>query len=434
MRFVKPLTLEFLPFHIRLLCVGVLIYLVTAGCLAWSWSQAAKEQKQVRADLFGSTIVAQLAALSSESLIVNDRIRLSVLANRLAALPEVKSVNISTIDGRLLAQAGSQKKAVADSVYRKPISFEQAIAGFVEVTVAEDAFQLSIWGQILMPLLLSLTFSLMLIALVGFLPRYLANRPNKEPLQTIQEEDDDESPLFVLVVNLFNQISISPGIRQAILSSALDQARRVANVYGGRVEQLPGTGLLLIFDGAVEEDRCFHVLCAALLVQNLLNAMSHESVSHAQPRLKFRFGMHIIPCSTSDTEKSMDAKDVGSSAGDKFDRLMSSDEVTDAVLLSAVAGDDSLTVSADVFELLEDPDRIIAQQQQLPILNSLSTAAAGVCYMVTDVAESYQPLLDGQADLMLAQLSASVPGQQPPATGSTPSSATTGQSFESADS
>jgi len=395
MKFVKRLTLENLPFGYRLLIVGLFIYLVTTGSLLWSWSGAVEEQGKSRTDRFGSTIVAQLAAMASESLLIDDRIRLNVLANRLIALPEVSCVSITTVDKQLLALACNQPDTRNGITFKKPISFENVVAGYVEVTLSEEAFRVPISRQVVLPGLVGLALSLLAIGLVGFAPSRLTGREPQTYDDTPVQEHFEESPVYLLVVNLFNQISISQSVRQEILDSAEQQARQVANVYGARVEHLPGTGLILVFDAAKDEDRCFQVLCAALLVQNLLSALSLESVVHALPRLKFRFGLHL--CS------SQAFLAFGESGEARLEGLMTSDQVNDAVLLSAVATDDSLAASADVFDLLEEPERVIAEQIELPILNSLATATPGCCYVVQEVAPPYQPLLDGQADLMLAQ-------------------------------
>ena len=61
-------------------------------------------------------------------------------------------------------------------------------------------------------------------------------------------------------MNLFNQLSLTPEQCEGELAFARMTTERVAAPHHGEVLTLPGTGLLLAFDGGHSDDRPFHVL------------------------------------------------------------------------------------------------------------------------------------------------------------------------------
>ncbi len=140
--------------------------LLTALLLGVSWYRSVEDARSARMAQFGNAAAAQLAALAVEPLITLDRIRLGVLATRMSELPELESVTIVTVDDRVIANAGA--RPLADTpLFIHAIEFDGAVAGYVQVAIAPDAFSAS--GFAAAYLLLPALIAALLSAVAGYL-------------------------------------------------------------------------------------------------------------------------------------------------------------------------------------------------------------------------------------------------------------------------
>ena len=329
-------------------------------------------------------MATELAAMAVEPTIARDAIRLSALATRVSRLAEVDSVRFYSIDNQALATAGKNVDP-SRAHFTAPIVFEDAVAGYASLVLNEAAFvtalpRLWLWGVGLCAVAAS--------ALLGFLagPRIRDELTTVSDVRETALEDEPQPPeVFLLIVNLFNQISLPSNERQHVLGICAERLKRVCALYNGRSIDLPGTGLLLAFDDDGDPDRIFGVLCAALLAVEVLEDLNHGHLDNLKPALVFRFGMHLGP----DTKHLVD--------------LIDSDAARDAVVLSGVATNHTVAVSSDLFERMPRAERFVVETRQHPLLGTLSTSGNAECQIVRSLAESYRGLLDRQAALLTGQ-------------------------------
>ncbi len=358
----------------------------TALLLGTAWYRSVEDARSARIAQFGDAAAAQLATLSIEPLITLDRIRLGVLATRMSELPEVESVAIVTVDDRIVANAGSRPLANTP-LFTHGVEFEGAVAGYVQVAIAADAFSAD--GFATPYLLLPALISALLAAVGGYLLglRLEASaEPESDPLEAAPVEDAAPGDLteWLLAVNLLNLMSLPVAERASVLMDVRRRAALVARQSGATTRDLANMGILLTFaDGP---DRCFKVLCAALLLADALENLNEARHLAARAELQFRFGAHV-------TTRSADAG-----------TQTNPDAIEDTIVLSAVAPEGSIAASREAFGRLSRPERFIAEDQSHPILQTLTTASHERYVVVSAVADAYGTALDHQAELLRAEV------------------------------
>ena len=365
--------------------------LAVAASTSMFWSASLKADQQRHIGSFGRALAEQLATLSAEPLIGGNRISLSVLATRINEPAEVALVSIYTIDDRVLAISGSASNSAPHFIH--PIIFEDTVAGYARVTLNPEVFRTGPAGSMLMLWVFACT-------LAGLGAGYLVDRrgstvpasspPPERPEATDPAQDASEAPPgYVLVVNWFNQVSFAATDRPRIIDMCLSRAEQVGHLYGGRGAELPGIGLIFSFhgapDGVQRAERCFSIVCAALLIAEVLHDVNQRNYLRDLPELAFRFGLHEDPSNTPLTE------------------LLGTDHTTDATLLSAVAVNDTVATSREVFDQLESEERFDSARQEHAILASLVTASPGECIIISALSGTYRSLLQDQAERLMGQ-------------------------------
>jgi len=364
--------------------------LLTALLLGVSWYRSVEGARGARMAQFGNAAAAQLAALAIEPLITLDRIRLGVLAARMTELPELASVTIITVDDRIVANAGPRPTA-NDIMFTHAVEFEGAVAGYVQVAIAQDAFSES--GFATMYLLLPALIGTLLAAAAGYLfglrldvgpdLESAGDAPADTPAEPVATATE-----WLLTVNLFNLIALPSAERTAVLADVRRRAALVARPHAAAIIELPNTGILLTFADGVPDadpDQCFKVICAALLLAEMLDELNEARHAAARPELKFRFGIHVA---TRPTDAPTQA---------------SAEAIQDTLILSAVAPEGSIAASREAFERLPRPERFVAEDLGNPILKTLTTSAHDRCVVVSAAADAYGAALDRQAELLRAQ-------------------------------
>ncbi|MFW6094699.1 MAG: hypothetical protein ACODAC_12055, partial [Pseudomonadota bacterium] len=176
---------------------------------------------------------------------------------------------------------------------------------------------------------------------------------------------------YLLAVNLYNQFNLTHSRRAFERARLLELAGAVADLYGGRAVALPGVGALVDFD-AGDDDRPFQVLCAAFVLARLL----HEQGAFGT----YRLGLDLA-------DRHSDAPPAPDDPA-----------VVDAALLSALARDTSVAVSAPYARALEPHHHMIETRPLTnPLLDDLNGDSNGCCLVVA-VAEALTPLIREQAD------------------------------------
>ena len=336
----------------------------------------------------GRTLSGGLARLATDAVIKEDRIQLSVLATRFADDPRIESASVYRVDNEILALAGAARQSAP--TFTTPITFQSEVVGYARVSVNPD----SVPGAPVAGLVPWLLLGVLAGAAVGAGAALYGRRP--EPVAEAPEEAaaaPPPRPFSFCVVNLFNQISMNDADRNETLALAEIRAAQVARLYGGRVEPLPGTGLVVAFDSdaadqddeAAEAERSFQILCAAVLLIRLLHAMNRDHYAEGRPEARFRVALHRHPG--------------GAHVSSPSYRWQDDENVQDAVLLSAMAREQTLAASNATFNEATTR-RLAAAPLSNPALDDAETIDAAT--LVTGVLGSYGALVDQQAELIIS--------------------------------
>ncbi|MCH8140703.1 MAG: hypothetical protein IH908_03800 [Proteobacteria bacterium] len=333
------------------------------------------DEREARLEQFGSSVAKSLAYLSVEPLMKQDRIHLGVLTNRVAEIAEVVGVAIYTVDDKVLALSGTPANGVN---YTEMVTSGDTIVGYVKLSVDRLAFERGDTSS------RSLRYSLS--ALVVFLTplfilvlsnvndsRKLARRcviPTQSPADQAETQ-----PRYLLAINLYNQLSMTPAERELELAYGLTMAEQVANLYQGHAVYLPGTGVLVGFEHNEGHDRAFQVMCAAFVLLHLLDEDAVRGI--------YMLAVHalLLP-----SDKKLE---------------VSAPEVADTVLLSALAKYKTVAVSDRFYVRILRRERLLSQRLDNPLLAELTTAQA--CYLITGLSRAYADLITQQVERLTAQ-------------------------------
>lgn len=395
-----------LPVAALVILVGVLPPAI-AGWLADSRQSAAASAR------YGSTITDRLAASAVDPLLADDLIALSLLVHEFSALPEVATAAVYGADDRLLAAADGSATSPARldhdplaGVYISPVRLEGDIAGYARTgLLPSDRSVATAWlpGATLLAVTLLLALGAALSRLLeGRLARIRSEYETLSGEQAsarghlaalIELGTDPEGvdgpalatstevrPRHVLVANLFNQISLPPDARAEVLEECESALEAVRLRHGGRMESLPGTGILVALearDGV--EDSAYSAICAGLLAQRVFAIMNERRQLDGQAQLLLRIGLERI-----DEEASADP-DAGLARSFP-------DSVSRGITLSALARDEGVAVSDAVLAACANPDRLVTEPLRSTALRALG--GSGDAWLVHDLAPAHRGPLE----------------------------------------
>jgi uncharacterized membrane protein affecting hemolysin expression len=335
-------------------------------CFSLIRLHAHETAQEADAQALGTVLAESLARLAVEPLGKRDRIELGVLANRLVELEQVAGITIYTVADEILAIAGDNQPGLH---LTQPVLQDDNIIGYVRVTLiapgmegADQELWLSLTIALLAPLLVVGLKSLPWQQLQRAQPPVIEPEAPPQPKPPVA--------CAMLALNLFNQLTLKPEQRSLELEHATSIANTVADLYAASVEPLPGTGLLITFDGSADTERNFQVICAALLLAKLLNQPDSPG--------QYRLGMHTVMLPANQQAPT--------------DLL----EIQDAALLSAVARPATIAVSGALFDSVPRQERLNAEPMNNPLLNQLESTEP-VAWLVSSLAQPHQSLIEQQA-------------------------------------
>ncbi|MEE4299860.1 MAG: hypothetical protein V2J24_10505 [Pseudomonadales bacterium] len=397
--------------------VLALIVPLLAGAI-WSGERSAAEQR----DRYGSTVVARLAAEASEPLLAGDRIALAVLVGEFTALEGIATAAVYGADNRLMAAADGAIMSPAEyegargaRVFVAQITLQDSIAGYARLALDDATFAADHLPLVTLGLALAvLAVAAARVRLEPVTDRLaeLRERVGEGLDRRDQTAERDAAPivrlpviegadapprtraedgpgsLYLVVVNLFNQVSLSAAERAEVVDDCDELLERVCRLYGGRRERLPGTGLALVLDALADEgDHAFQAVCVALLAARVFEGLNLERRRDGRVPLALRIGVERVV--DEGAESALDAKAVAEACPDTLGR---------AVTLSALARERAIVVSDGVRQRCAQPSRLAAETVASPALRAAGEESA---WLVRDLAEGYRGLLDRQAQLLL---------------------------------
>lgn len=372
---------------------------------------------------YGSTLAKQIAALAAEPLMAGDRVALNRIVTLMGEAEEVVTVGVYTIDNRALASfdADATRSATA---YSAAITFDETIAGYVRVGLDRAVFERSrsdflLWALLISVVAIAAVLGMALAFQGVFLTPLLELRQSAFTLarergaETLSDtshtlgeltalaqalapvaedqpvERDSRGPLYAIVLNIFNQVSLPRDERREVLNLCRKRAQKVCRLHHGRALSLPGTGVVALFDASAHEDHAFQAIFAALLIRDLIADLNHTRLSDGHAELLFRLALDPLPA------RQFTDADEQNLLGDLREELQHT------VLLSATARNGTVAIGQALYDSLLEPSRLQLSEQRSAALHSLANGGMARCYLVQGVAESYGALLDRQAELLL---------------------------------
>ena len=333
-----------------------------------------ERRADVRMDRFGDALGALAAELAVQPMLRPNPVAFSNLGHRMTAFDEVVGFSLYTVDDRVLVFAGRDANDAGTEHYTRAVTADDTVAGYARVVLDRERFRPSVAE------LISVSAPFWLLALaatIGFVVvgRRLALSSNARAAGRARGE---VRAAFVLVINLFDQ-NVQREEKGAVLGLALERADQLANIYGGNAEPLPSTGILLVFDDTGSSDRCFEVICAALLTGRVIELTNFRRAARSRPT--FRFGLHRCGEPGADVTVGV------------------SEEVREALLLSALAPDGKLAVSEEVFARIDRPDKLAADIVARRAMDALAGTSLSGYRLVHAALGSYGTVIERQAQL-----------------------------------
>ena len=363
-------------------------YLVALALTLAAWHFLAAEQNVRAMGRFGSQMADDLAYLAVEPMMRPDRIRLGLLAKRMAARPEVASIEMVSVDGTELVVEGNPRPD--GPAYLSQVAIQDTVAGHVRVMLHADRFQPQTSALLAQSWWL---FAAGFVVVAGAAYGYGRLSTRDKPTATTagpEAEVSETSPsrFFVLVATMFPG-DVDDDARAGMLSGSMALAERVANLYAAEAVPWRNTGLALLFPASTSDDRAFEVVCAALLVQRLLGAPPLDEPADAArpspdtPSSPFRLGLDLVTGDWVDDQSAV--VDTASAEA--------------VAVLASLAPNGALVLGRAAYAAVGDTERIRLQAFDNPAFRTLSDAAVpeGI---VLGTDSSHDALIAQQADLV----------------------------------
>ena len=328
-----------------------------------------------RMDRFGDALGTLAAELAVEPMLRPNPVAMGNLGHRMQSFDEVVGFSVYTVDDRVLVFAGRDAQEAGTVHYTYPVTVDDAVVGYARVVLDRERFRPSLAELVFLSApfwLIALAATMGSVVFGGRMAR--AVRARAEP-----RTHDEIRAAFVLVVNLFDRNIVHPEEKGAVLGLALERTDQLANIYGGRAEPLMGTGILVVFADSGSSDRCFELICAALVAARVMALASFRRAARSRPT--FRFGLHH--CGAPEPDSTVEQ----------------SEEVREALLLSALAPDGKLAVSEEVFARIDRPDRLAADPSARRGVDALAGTGLGGYRLVHEALGSYGTVIERQAQL-----------------------------------
>lgn len=372
------------------LCAGIGYLVALAAALA-AWHFFAAEHNARAMDRFGSQMADDLAYLAVEPMMRPDRIRLGLLAKRMADRPEVHSIEMYSVDGTELVVEGNPRPD--GPAYLSQVTIQNTVAGHVRVMLHVDRFQPQTAALLLQSWWL-LAAGLVVVAGAAFGYGQLSTRARLTATSEAPEADESDtgpSRFFVLVATMFGHSDADDAGRADALGRGMAIAERVANLYAAEAVSWRDTGLALLFPASTSDDRAFEVVCAALLVQRLLGGGERHDEPQAdatqpppEPRSSpFRIGLDLV---------------VGDWVDDQS-AVVDAASAEAVAVLASLAPNGALVLGRAAYAAVADTERIRLQALDNPAFRTLSgTAVPEGIVLGTD--SGHDALIAQQADLV----------------------------------
>ena len=384
------------------MCAG-LGYLAAVGVVLAVWTVLDAQRSESVMSALGAQMADDLAYHAVEPMMLPDRIRLGLLASRLVKRPEVRSVEMYSVDGTPLVVEGNARPDGA--VYVRQVAIQNTVAGHVRVTLHAEHFRLPIsllvtqaWPSLAAGLVLT-------VGCIYFGARIVAwrRRPVPPETPTPDEPDRETGQIYLLLATLFRPGELSHRERQDLLRHGMAIAERVANLYAGDALSWSDGGVALAFQATTSADRAFEVVCAAMLVQRLLN---EQSATDAPPAVAAdgKPGKSGEPGKSGDSASpafrlALDLVEDGWL--DRPESIADAQPAQVLAVLASLAPNGGLVIGNAAFAAIDEPERVELRGFENPAVQVLLSDAVprGI---VTGTDDDHEALIARQAELIAA--------------------------------
>lgn len=166
---------------------------------------------------------------------------------------------------------------------------------------------------------------------------------------------------------------------------------KVTQLYNGNIEKCAGDEILITFGAAqVDDEHCFHAVCAALLFLDITATLSRELEAESLPTLQFRAGLHCGELLTG-VLSSLEQKTY-TVAGENL-------ALTRQICEEGPVG--TLLISDAAYILADADSRLITEEY-----NEIVDDSSGdfiKTWLVDEPMSNYKALLEGQVEHLLSE-------------------------------
>ena len=198
---------------------------------------------------------APLAQTSAGHLLHRDRIELAVIANQVVVLEEVAGVLFYNTQNEIVAVNGSSDQGTH---FTASATLDDTITGYVSVVLNQSQFvhRPAVWQWLVSGAIF------LLVPLLSLMLLQLTNRGNRSlPIVSVPDLASPQQS-YCVALNLHNQMSLDREQKTQAIADAMEMALEACATYQGLRVEVPGRGVLLLFD--IE-----HTHCATNLVSGL---------------------------------------------------------------------------------------------------------------------------------------------------------------------
>lgn len=399
-------------------CIGILLIVTTLPYLYFILFIIPNYQHAYIDDL-GKVIAQQLSNSSTEQVVHNDTLALSVILRQLVDDNHVVHAIIYTADNKLLAEAGKLPEEASTDYqqYSNKIMVQESLAGTVQITLRTHnerqigLYTLSQWVWIIIGWSIIIFFAS--AAWIAYLLRSTDNDNSADAsttvnalqriLQTLNLNNSTESlpntthnddtywhivRSAVLVLEFSNLSMLLQRLNNKTMAKLVDECyanmELSAKLYNGNLSGWLGKNVVICFNGANNEtEHYFHAVCCAELIIGLTNYLNERLVKSNLPRIKLRAALHAGDLLT-DTDHALT----------QSPKHMISEIVSIATEICQHADHNQLLISDDLYTSDAIAQRIIISDPHVIVLECIDRPIT--TYSILDLQPTYRELLTRQ--------------------------------------
>ena len=344
---------------------------LTSLCLLLVWFEQPDGQQEM--DRYGQALAMTLADTTAAAIFDEQRITLTVIANRLTAMEEVAGIAFFDGSNELMAMSGVRQSSAS---FTSAATIDDTHAGSVTVSLAAEAFAPQIpWTSWLLSLLIVLLAPLFTVMAIQF-----STRGNRSlPIVSVPAEPAKDQPAYLLTLKLHNQRSLAQADQEQAIDDALTMGREVCALYPGLAVALQERGIVLLL--SKREVSGLQAIYASMLLQRLLREYETQG----------QFRCHLTTL--------ISPSDPAEASSITLASLEAKTDIEQNLTLASLAKANTALMASEVYTDLSPAQQVWAEGFQHPILEDL--APQDRFYSIESLPDQEQALINSQAEVVL---------------------------------